>query len=184
VVGEDDDDGAQAENAGKGRNPEQVMRDELMERMGKAGVGNLAVKTWCEAHGVKWEGKTVDGLAVADVEKLLAGWDAAVKEMKQATAKKSEGKPKAEPVTPTETEDGSEQPRRLFEPFSSAGMDPTLVNLMQADGITPAMLRAAITPKFIPESVALADLPRDFVATLTGQATWANAVKKMKGGAK
>lgn len=169
VVGEDDDDGAQAEQAGTGRNPEQAMRDELIERMGRASLGNGAVMAYCREAGLG-DGKTVDELSADAVEGLLKTWDDAVKAIKAAKKTPANVVAQAKPA-----EDKADD---------LDGIAPELANLMRADGITPAMLKAAYVPRFFPATMEPKDLPDDFVSKLITPTNWAKWSKAMKVGAK
>lgn len=182
-VGDDDDDGYKASSA---KSEDETARNDLVERMGSASLGNGAVMAYCKANGLG-DGKTVEDLPIASVQHLLSGWDsivAAIKATKPADTK-AKSAPAAEPAEkkPEQPPAGESAPGDMY-----AGIDAELVALMQADGITPDELRAYYsTPRGNPPVVMLPGsptpdkMPAKFLEKIKLPANWKSVVGKIKG---
>lgn len=162
IAGETDDDAQQAEQAGAGATDNA--RDELVERMGEAGIGNRALLL---ALGLE-DARTVSDLTPAQVRDCLARWEelaAAAKNPPRPKPKEAAGK-----LTPVES---APKP-------DTDGINPKLLTLMKKDGISAGQLRAYVSPKFFPTETALKDLPSDFIDAITKPDNWAKARKHMQ----
>ena len=170
-----DDDGvtAQASNAEK-------CRDELIELMGAASLGNLAVMSYCEKHAIG-KGRTTEDLSVEAVKKLIETWPAASAEMKatkSAPAKKVETKPDPKPETKQEPKP---DPKKEQPADDLAGINPKLAELMRRDGITAEKLKTYyVGAKHLPATVEPTKLPDTYIAGLTKPDNWSKVVAKLK----
>ena len=165
IAAEEDDDGQKAENI---PSPDEADRDELIERMGAASVGNKYVMDYARKIGLhKGDGNTVEALTIEAVQALLRDWDTSVAEMKPKPPKPTE-KPKPKEPEP-EPEKGGELD----------GIDPRIAEKMQADGITPDELKAYyVGAGHQTADVEPQDLPERYISALLGN--WDKAATKMK----
>ncbi len=174
IAAEDDDDGEKANDAGAGAesDAEKIARDELIERMGLAGLGNHAVMSYAAANGIG-NGDTVEALSLDAAQNLLSNWDRVVEQIRDARKKA----PPAADTTPVRKVDAEAAPDDL------AGIAADLAALMRRDGITAAMLRDYYTKaghftaamKMTPQK-----LPPTYIKGITNPENWKKATAKMK----
>lgn len=171
IAADEDDDGAKAGHTEEGN--EKAVRDELIERMGMASLGNHAILTYTRANNLG-DGSTVEDLSLETVKKLLEAWDAVVEAIRKAKAEKPASKPAV--TKPVETPPPPPPPAANLDGISKA-----LAALMTRDGITVDQLRAYYSGAgHFPNTVEPAKLPEDYIKALTTEANWKKAVIKMK----
>lgn len=167
IAAEEDDDGQKAGNI---PSPDAADRDELIERMGAASVGNKYVMDYArkiEIH--KGDDNTVEALTIEAVRALLRDWDTSVAEMKPKPQKPS-GKPKKEPEPEPEPETGGDD---------LADIDARLREKMTKDGITAEQLKSYyVAAGHQTADVEPQDLPERYISALLGN--WDKAATKMK----
>jgi hypothetical protein len=169
IAADEDDDGSKAETAGAAEPPaEKKARDELIERMGAASLGNLAVMRYAKAKSLG-DGRTVEDLSLDAVHLLLSEWDKVVAEIKAGAA------------PPADAQRARPSPPPASAPPDLSGIAPDLAELMRQDGVTPDQLKAYYTAAgHLPASVEPAKLPATYVKALVAPANWAKALAKMK----
>ena len=175
IAAEDDDDGARGMQAGgaAGMDEESMARNELIERMGSAAIGNGALMAFCRAHGHKGDESTVEALSLKAVLALLENWDKAVAEIK-AGAKLPKNSKKVPDLKPKPEEISGKNP-------DLEGIEPGLAKKMAADGISPEMLKAYyVGAGHLPDSVDPEKLPETYIKAITQTANWKKALTKMK----
>lgn len=174
IAAEDDDDGKKAGAAPA----EETQRDELIERMGAASLGNRAVMEYARGAGLH-EGaeNTVEALSLETIATLLGSWEEAATAMKEPPPKKSPAKKAA--TTPETKQPPEEKPKEEVDEL--AGISEPLADLMRKDGITPDMLHAYYVGEgHLPDTVKPAKLPATYIKAITSPANWAKATTKMK----
>lgn len=169
IAADEDDDGANAGQTEEGH--EKAVRDELVERMGRASLGNHAILTYTKANNLG-DGSTVEDLPVATVQKMLDTWDDVVEAIRKAKAEKPKAKPVEKPV---------EKPEDKPATTALDGIDKDLAALMTRDGITPDQLKAYYSGAgHLPATVEPAKLPASYIKAITTETNWNKAVSKMK----
>ena len=177
IAAESDDDGTKAQEAPT----EKAIRDELIERMGAASVGNRAVMEYCRANGLhEGDENTVEALALESVQKLLGDFQKAAEAMKKPPAGK---KPKtAPPEKPATKEKKDPEPEPEPEADGLDGIAESLAELMRRDEVTPDMLQGYYTAEgHLPATVTPVKLPATYIKAITAPANWVKAITKMKG---
>lgn len=169
IAADEDDDGAKASGTEAGH--EKAVRDELVERMGMASLGNHAILTYTRTNNLG-DGSTVEDLSLETVKKLLDTWDAVVEAIRKAKAEKPASKPVV--TKPVETPPPAAD-------TNLDGISKALAALMTRDGITPEQLRAYYSGAgHFPNTFDPAKLPEDYIKALTTETNWKKAVSKMK----
>ena len=172
IAADEDDDGAKAGNTEEAH--EKALRDDLIERMGRASLGNHAILTYTRANNLG-DGSTVEDLPVATVQKLLDTWDDVVEAIRKAKAEKPATKTAA--AKPEQVEKPADKPA----PTALDGINKALAALMERDGITPDQLRAYYSGAgHFPATVEPSKLPESYIKALTTDVNWSKAVSKMK----
>jgi len=178
IAADEDDDG---ERAVKGEsNREAVARDELIEQMGRASLGNAAILGYTRTHDLG-DGKTVDDLPLESVKKLLADWPAVIEACQQAREAKKPAASKQAPLSKAEQPPPNPTTPPADVGDDLAGIDPTLAALMREHGVTAAMLKTYyVSQGHLPASVNPNKLPATYVKAITAAGNWTKAIAKMK----
>lgn len=189
IAADEDDD---VEQATKGENNrEAIVRDELIEQMGRASLGNAAILGYTRTHDLG-DGKTVDDLPVESVKRLLDDWPAVVEACQKAreakkppaasTAAKQASLPQQQPDPPTAPPlQPTQPPSGASDGNDLAGIDQALAALMREHGVTAAMLKDYYVGQgHFPATVAPNKLPATYVKAITAPGNWTKAIAKMK----
>ena len=173
IAAEEDDDGEKAQMAGTGGGKDERLRDELIEQMGQAALGNRAVMEYARGAGLhEGEENTVEALSVAAVETLLGNWDEAMAEMKKPT-EKPKAKPKPEPEPDPDPDPEPEASGDLD------GIDKRIATRIKKAGITPEQLKAYyVGAGHQPATVEPSKLPEKYITALL--ANWEKVASKIK----
>lgn len=172
LAAEDDEDGKLADGAGGGEDTSD--RDNLVELMGEASLGNKAVMDFCRAQKIG-DGDSVEALPADVVRKLVDQWPAVVKAIKSA--------PKAAPAntTPAAPPPAKEEAKEELPGLPDlTGLAPELATAMGKAGVSKAQLKAYyVGAKHLPDTVEPEKLPPTYLKQLLAPANWKKAVEHM-----